>query len=69
MTEDGIRCRSAKNKPGQPVREYLIEWSALLRQLVAETRTVKRRVSSLFLFANLEGQPYTDSGFSVYGTA
>ena len=63
MTDEGIRCRSAKNKPGQPVREYLIEWSALLRQLVAETRTVKRRVSSVFLFANLEGQPYTDAGF------
>jgi len=63
VAEDGIRCKSAKLKPGDPPRDYLIGWSPLLRQLVAETKLVKRKVSSLFLFPNSDGQPYTDPGF------
>ncbi len=63
MSTEGIRCRSAKLRPGDPVREYLIEWSPLLQQLVEETKLVKRTVGSLFLFPNSDGQPYTDPGF------
>lgn len=63
ITTDGIRCQSAKNKAGEAPRSYLIEWSDLLRTLLAEIRAVPRRVSSLLLFANNDGQPYTDAGF------
>lgn len=60
---DGIRCQSAKNKAGEAPRTYLIEWSDLVRTLVAEIKSVPRRTGSLLLFANHDGQPYTDQGF------
>lgn len=66
LSDDGIRCRGAKQKRGEAARDYLIPWSPLLRQLVAEVQAIQRRsgkVGSLFLFANSDGQPYTDSGF------
>jgi integrase len=66
ITSEGIRCKSSKVKSGEDSRYYLIEDSPLLRQLVAEVKGIKRDVSSLFLFANMEGQPYKDSGFCTF---
>ncbi|MBH1957167.1 MAG: hypothetical protein I8H70_00580 [Burkholderiales bacterium] len=63
VTSQGIRCKSAKVRAGDTAREYLIEWSPLIEQLVAEIKTVPRKVASLFLFPNGDGQAYTDSGF------
>ncbi len=63
VTPEGIRCESAKNRAGQPAQEYLIEWSSLIEQLFREIKTIPRRVGSVFLFPNNEGQPYSDSGF------
>ena len=63
MADDGIRCNSAKVRAGDDPRKYLIPWSPLIRQLVAECKAIKRRTPSLVLFPTLDGQPYTDSGF------
>lgn len=46
-----------------PERHYLIAWSDTLHQVVTEVSNIKRRVSSIYLFATLNGTPYTDSGF------
>jgi integrase len=58
-TDAGIVCRDVKNQ----ARQYVIEWSDMLRQVVAEARAIPRRTGSLFLFPNHDGQPYVDSGF------
>jgi site-specific recombinase XerD len=61
MTEHGIVVTCA-NKASAP-REYLVLWSPMLRQLVIDAINIKRRVTSVYLFANMDGQPYTDHGF------
>lgn len=61
-TEAGIACRDAKTLD----RDYLIEWSPMLQQVVAEARAIPRRVTRIgerYLFPNHDGQPYSDSGF------
>lgn len=63
LTDSGIRVRSAKVKAGDAARDYLIEWSPLLRTLVSEVKAIPRRVGSIYLFATHDGQPYQDSGF------
>jgi integrase len=63
ITDAGIRCKSAKVKAGEEARYFLIRDSDLLRQLVAEIKGIPRRVSSMFLFANEDGQVYKDTGF------
>ena len=63
LSDSGIRCGSAKVRAGEVPREYLIEWSLLIEQLVAETNTVRRRVGTLFLFPTLDSQPLSDRRF------
>lgn len=60
---DGFRIKDAKTKAGEAERFYMVAWSPTLRQVVTEAAAVKRRVSSIYLFATLDGQPYTDVGF------
>jgi integrase len=63
LSEDGIRVKDAKTKAGEAHRYYKIAWSPILRQLVEEAAAIPRRVSSIYLFATLDGQTYTDQGF------
>lgn len=63
LTEEGFRVKDAKTKAGEAERFYLVEWSTTLRQVVSEVAAIARRVSSIYLFATLDGQAYTDRGF------
>jgi integrase len=46
------------------------EWSEELREVTERARCLRRRVGSLFLFANRRGQRYTTSGFdSIWKSA
>lgn len=65
LQPEGFRVKDIKTKAGEPERHYLIEWSDVLRQIIAEVTAIKRRVQSIYLFATTdEGTPYTDAGFS-----
>ncbi|MBS1170129.1 MAG: hypothetical protein H6R01_1047 [Burkholderiaceae bacterium] len=61
--EAGITVMDAKTKPGESERTYLVEWTDFLRQLVQEAISLPRKVGSLYVFSNRDGQPYTDQGF------
>jgi integrase len=63
LLPDGFRIKDAKTKAGEAERFYMVSWSPTLRQVVTEAAAIKRRVSSVFLFATLDGQRYTDVGF------
>jgi hypothetical protein len=65
LRDDGIHVVDCKTKAGQPERTYLVSWSPLLRQLVGEALEMRRSTAAGYIFANQEGQPYTDSGFKT----
>ncbi|MHB8623495.1 MAG: tyrosine-type recombinase/integrase [Sulfuricaulis sp.] len=44
-------------------RIILLEWADDLRDLVTRIKKLRRRVGSVYLFANRQGQAYTTSGF------
>lgn len=65
LQPEGFRVRDIKTKVGEPERNYLIEWSDVLRQIITEVTAIKRRVQSIYLFATTnEGTPYTGAGFN-----
>jgi len=58
LTEDGVFvCQ------GKTGKNHIIEWSHELRTVVAESRALRRRIGSMWLFAGMNGQPYTGDGF------
>jgi integrase len=68
ITDEGLRVKDIKN----PSRHYLVEWSPILRQVLAEVGTVKLKraadrpsLVSGYLFHNRDGDPYTDHGFKA----
>ena len=63
LQPEGFKVKDSKTKFNEPERHYLIAWSDTLRQVVNEVAAIKRRVSSIYLFATLDGATYTDSGF------
>jgi len=65
IKDDGVHCKAAKIKAGETGRDYVIQWSPLVRQLIAEAQAIPRGVKSLFLFPNIDGQPYKDTGFKT----
>jgi integrase len=72
MTEHGINVKDNKTKAGEAERFYLVEWSPTLRQVITEAMSIKHRraknrplLVSGFLFANRDGQTYTDHGFKT----
>ena len=72
MTEAGINVKDCKTKAGEAERFYVVEWSPVLRQVITEAMSIKHRraknrppLVSGFLFANRDGQPYTDHGFKA----
>ena len=44
-------------------KRQVFEWTTALREVVERAKKLRRRVGSLYLFANRGGQPYTTSGF------
>lgn len=63
LTDEGIDTRDAKTKYYEADRNYLVRWSPLLRQILAEVQRI-RPVKSKFLFPTKHGKtPYTEQGF------
>jgi len=58
LTDDGIFVHQGKTG-----KNHIIEWSGELRAVVAEARSLRRRIGSMWLFAGRDGQPYTGDGF------
>jgi integrase len=70
ITPDGLRVRDCKTKGREAAREYLVAWSPLLRDLLAEAAAIPRGskrtpVASLYLFPARDGQPYRDQAFKL----
>jgi integrase len=53
-----------KRKKGRAEKFKLIEWSTELRAVIDEALTLQR-TTSLYVFGNSDGQPYTISGFNT----
>lgn len=58
LTDRGVRIDVQKTGAG-----VTFEWSDALREVIGRARALRRRVGSLYLFANRRGQQYTTSGF------
>lgn len=64
VTAEGIRLPVGKRKGGQAQRYKLIQWSPELRASIAEALALQR-TTSIYVFGNADGQPYTVSGFNT----
>jgi integrase len=64
IDDDGVKVTVGKRKKGQPLRHKLIEWSPALRAAITEALSLQR-TTSLYVFGNTDGQPYTTSGFNT----
>lgn len=64
ITEQGVELAMGKRKKGQAQKFKLIEWSADLRAVFDEALKLQR-TSSLYVFGNSDGQPYTTSGWNT----
>lgn len=62
LTADGIETTASKVKAGQVGKDYLVKWSPLLAQILAEAKRV-RPLNSRYLFPNSLRACYTDPGF------
>jgi integrase len=60
----GVRLPVGKRKKGQAQKHKLIEWSPDLRAAIDEAVSLQR-TSSMYVFGNTDGQPYTVSGFNT----
>lgn len=58
-----VHVVDCKTKVGRPECTYLVAWSPLLRQLVNEALAMNRGKD--YISANMNGVPYTDSGFKA----
>ena len=65
ITEAGILWTAAKRQKGQVARQGLIEWSPELRATIDEALALKRNkvAGTVYLFGNMQGQPYTKGGW------
>jgi integrase len=64
ITALGMEMAVGKRKKGRAEKFKLIEWSTELRSVIDEALTLQR-TTSLYVFGNSEGQPYTTSGFNT----
>ncbi|TAM50175.1 MAG: hypothetical protein EPN57_20345 [Paraburkholderia sp.] len=60
----GVRVPVGKRKGGHMQREKLVEWSPELRSVIDEALSIQR-TTSLYIFGNTSGQPYTRSGWNT----
>lgn len=65
ITDEGLRCRDSKTKKGEPERFYVVEWSPLLKQVIAAAQAIPRKKESIYLFPARHGGPFTDNGWST----
>lgn len=64
ITEAGVEMPVGKRKKGQAQKYKLIEWSAELRAVIEEALKLQR-TTSMYVFGNSDGQPYTTSGWNT----
>ncbi len=64
ITDLGVKLPVGKRKGGQALKHKLIEWSPELRAAMDEALSLQR-TTSLYVFGNRDGQPYTVSGFNT----
>ena len=55
---EGIKVRASKNN-----KKGIILWDNDLRDIVDQIKALPRKIDSIYLFTNRQGQPYTESGF------
>lgn len=60
----GVRLVVGKRKKGQALKHKLIEWLPELRAAVDEAVSLQR-TTSMYVFGNTDGRPYTVSGFNT----
>lgn len=64
ITDAGVEMPVGKRKKGQAQKYKLIEWSAELRSVIDEALKLQR-TTSMYVFGNSDGQPYTTSGWNT----
>jgi integrase len=64
ITASGMEMLVGKRKKGRAPRFKLIEWSSDLRAVIDEALALQR-TTSLYVFGNSDGQPYTISGWNT----
>jgi integrase len=64
ITEQGVEMVVGKRKKGQAQRSKVIEWSDELRAVIKEALSLQR-TTSMYVFGNSDGQPYTTSGWNT----
>lgn len=64
ITPLGMEMAVGKRKKGRAEKFKLIEWSNELRLVIDEALSLQR-TTSLYVFGNSDGQPYTISGFNT----
>lgn len=64
ITAAGVEMPVGKRKKGQAQKFKLIEWSAELRAVMDEALALQR-TTSMYVFGNSDGQPYTTSGWNT----
>lgn len=68
LTEEGVKLTFAKERSDAATKTGLIGWTPTLRQVIADAKAIrypskKPRPSSIYVFANRAGRPYTEQGF------
>ncbi|MDK6077901.1 tyrosine-type recombinase/integrase [Massilia varians] len=61
---EGLEMVVGKRKRGHAQRSKLIEWSTELRAVIDEALALQR-TTSMYVFGNSDGQPYTTSGWNT----
>lgn len=64
ITDAGVEMPVGKRKKGQAQKFKLIEWSDELRAVMKEALALQR-TTSMYVFGNSDGQPYTTSGWNT----
>jgi integrase len=63
-TPAGVRLPVGKRRKGHALKHKLIEWSPELKAAMDEAISLQR-TTSMYVFGNTDGQPYTISGFNT----
>lgn len=64
ITELGVEMPVGKRKKGHAQKFKVIEWSDELRAVMKEALSLQR-TTSMYVFGNSDGQPYTTSGWNT----
>lgn len=64
VSEQGVEMPVGKRKKGQAQKFKVIEWSDELRAVMKEALALQR-TTSMYVFGNSDGQPYTTSGWNT----